>query len=349
MYERKKYGMIVVRSAQNYIFTNHKKHITHMRTSILAFVTLLITTATYAQNSNAILFAENGERFKVVLNGVLQNATAQTNVKLTDLPAPTYRCRILFEDTKLGYLDFSLYFPNQGYEVTWNIKKNKNGEYVARYVSDIPIAQAPPTPPSQPEIVYTTVPATTTTSTVYQQQTTTSGGGDNFNLNMGMNANDGGGNISINASGMDGGMHDPGYTTTTTTTTTHSVTTTSSGGTVSTSTPTPTPVVYVPGYSGNIGCPVPVSQNEFAQMKETIRSKTFEETKLTISKQILKDNCITSAQVREILGLFDFENTKLDFAKYAYSRTYDTGNYYKVNDAFEFESSVSDLNEYISK
>jgi hypothetical protein len=47
------------------------------------------------------------------------------------------------------------------------------------------------------------------------------------------------------------------------------------------------------------------------------------------------------------MTLFDFENTKLDFAKFAYDRTYDRANYYKVNDAFEFESSIEDLNRYI--
>ena len=45
--------------------------------------------------------------------------------------------------------------------------------------------------------------------------------------------------------------------------------------------------------------------------------------------------------------MFSFEDSKLDFAKYAYERTYDIDNYYKVNDAFTFESSVDELNEYI--
>ncbi|MBK9515283.1 MAG: DUF4476 domain-containing protein, partial [Flavobacteriales bacterium] len=44
---------------------------------------------------------------------------------------------------------------------------------------------------------------------------------------------------------------------------------------------------------------------------------------------------------------FSFEDSKLDFAKYAYDRTYDIGNYFKVNDAFTFESSMDELNEFI--
>jgi hypothetical protein len=322
-----------------------------MKKLIAACVISLFTIAAYSQNSNAILFTENGERFKVVLNGVLQNDKGETNVKLTQLNAPNYKCRILFEDAALGYVDFNMFFNNPGSEVTWNIKKNNKGAYVVRFVSEVAIADAPPSPPSQPQVAYTTTPATTTTTNTQQQQTTTgTGNSDNFSLNMGVNSNGEGGNISINATGMDGGTQQSGYATTTTTTT-HTVTTTTTGNMPPPPPPPPSSkpvnVIYVPGYSGPVGCPMPVSESEFNQMKESIRAKSFEETKLTISKQILKDNCVTSAQVRDLLGLFDFENTKLEFAKYAYSKTYDTGNYYKVNDAFEFESSVDELNKYI--
>ena len=45
--------------------------------------------------------------------------------------------------------------------------------------------------------------------------------------------------------------------------------------------------------------------------------------------------------------LFTFEDNRLQFAKFAYERTYDVGNYYKVNNAFTFENSMDELNEYI--
>jgi hypothetical protein len=44
--------------------------------------------------------------------------------------------------------------------------------------------------------------------------------------------------------------------------------------------------------------------------------------------------------------LFDFESTRLTFAKFAYKYTFDKGNYYKVNDAFQFESSIEELNQF---
>lgn len=305
---------------------------------ILAYIAIHISTD--AQTSNAILFTENGERFKVVLNGILQNATSETNVRLTQLPANNYKCRILFDDTKLGHVDFNLFFQNQGYEVTWNIKKNNKGEYVVRYVSEVPLEQAPVPPPAQKDVVYSTTPATTTTTTTVIHQETSTGNPNDVNINMGVNSSPDGANISIHASGIDNSLNENSYTTTTTTTT-HTVRSSTSGD-------NDPPTVYVPGYTGKIGCAIPVDEDEFIQMKESIKAKTFDNTRLTVAKQIIQDNCLTASQVRETISLFDFENSRLDFAKFAYDHTYDIGNYYKVNDAFEFENSIDDLNKYIS-
>lgn len=314
----------------------------------------LFCTAAQAQSNNAILFSENGERFQVVLNGILQNSTPETNVKMTQLVADHYKCRIVFADTKLGYLDFNMFFNEMGSEITWNIKQNNKGQYTTRFVSEVPVAQAPQTTSTQTIVVYTSTPPPvvvgtgTTTTTTTHSQTSSMNDGDNVNINMGMNMGGNGGNISINASGM--GMGDDGSTTTTTTTHSTTTTTSSSGGVVYSNPPTPQPttVVYVNGYNGKIGCPIPMSPQDFSDFKSTVQSKDFEATKLTIAKQVLQNNCLTSSQVKEVLSLFDFENSKLEYAKYAYDHTYDIGNYYKVNDAFEFESSVSDLNSYIS-
>ena len=176
----------------------------------LCFVSLAfyLSFASSAQSNNSILFTENGEKFQIILNGILQNSTPQTNVKLTGLNAPNYKCRIMFEDTKLGYLDWNMFFPKMGEEVTWNIKRNSKGKFVTRYVSDVEVVNAPPTPPTQTVVIFTTTPAVSTTSTtIHQSQTvTTTNNGpttDHVNINMGINTGDQGGQININASGID--------------------------------------------------------------------------------------------------------------------------------------------------
>ncbi|NQX93311.1 MAG: DUF4476 domain-containing protein, partial [Flavobacteriales bacterium] len=95
------------------------------------------------------------------------------------------------------------------------------------------------------------------------------------------------------------------------------------------------------------GCEGPVDEMSFAQMKKSIAGKTFEDSKFTLAKQIAQSNCLWAEQVKEIMMLFDFEDTKLEFAKLAYDSTVDQGSYYIVNDAFEFELTIDELNEYL--
>ena len=68
-----------------------------------------------------------------------------------------------------------------------------------------------------------------------------------------------------------------------------------------------------------------------------------------MAKQIIYSNCLLCSQVKEMMMLLSFETDRLDLAKYAYKKTLDPGNYYKLNDAFTFETSIDELNEYIEK
>ena len=86
----------------------------------LAFA-LSIGSGAFAQFSNLIFFSENGEQFTVILNGIRQNPNPETNVKVTELPAPSYKLKVIFEDDALGQFDKTLNF-NQGTETTFVIK-----------------------------------------------------------------------------------------------------------------------------------------------------------------------------------------------------------------------------------
>ncbi|HCI57746.1 MAG TPA: hypothetical protein DFH96_03110 [Bacteroidetes bacterium] len=301
-----------------------------------------------AQSSNVILFTENGEKFYAILNGVRQNTSPETNVKVTGLNANFYKLKVIFEDTKLGEKDFNLAF-NPGMETTFSIKFNsKKNSYSLRPLSEVPLAQALPPAPNQTIVVYSEVPAPppAATTVTHTTTTTTTDGtpmpGDNVNVNIGLNMNETGGGINMNVSGG------TTQTTTHTTTTTVTHTTTSEPPAAPPVAPTPAPVVYLPGYNGPYGCPVPMAPQDFSDLKQSISSKSFEDSKMTIAKQVLRNNCLFTSQVKELMGLFTFEESKLDFAKYAYGFTYDIGNYFKVNDMFTFESSIDDLNNYIN-
>ena len=101
------------------------------------------------------------------------------------------------------------------------------------------------------------------------------------------------------------------------------------------------------GYNGPTGCDWPMGTTDFASAKASIAKQSFDDSKLTLAKQIFDSNCMTSAQAKEVMKTFSFEENKLAFAKYAYGHTFDIGNFYKVNDVFTFSSSVDELNSYI--
>ncbi len=87
---------------------------------------------------------------------------------------------------------------------------------------------------------------------------------------------------------------------------------------------------------------------DFNQLKNTLDNAAFENTRLSIFKQALGYNYFTTAQVRELMDLFWFENSKLEVAKLAYPKTVDPNNYYLVNNEFSFSSSVNELGNYIA-
>ena len=91
----------------------------------------------------------------------------------------------------------------------------------------------------------------------------------------------------------------------------------------------------------------PMSQRDFEYAKQSIASKGFDETRLIMAKQVVASNRLLSGQVEQLMNLMSFESTKLELAKYAWNHTLDRENYYRINDAFSFESSVCELNKYI--
>ena len=87
--------------------------------------------------------------------------------------------------------------------------------------------------------------------------------------------------------------------------------------------------------------------NTFARLKQSIARQCFDRDKLTIAKQGTRGQILYSHQVLELVHMFTFESNKLKFAKYAYLLVCDTHNYYVVNDAFTFSSSIRELECYI--
>lgn len=87
---------------------------------------------------------------------------------------------------------------------------------------------------------------------------------------------------------------------------------------------------------------------DFINAKNSISKKNFENDRLSLAKQIINANYFNTSQVVEIINLLSFENSRLDVAKTAYLRTIDKNNYFMVNDALKFSSSIDELEDYIN-
>lgn len=96
------------------------------------------------------------------------------------------------------------------------------------------------------------------------------------------------------------------------------------------------------GHGNNV-----MNARDFDQVKQSLRKEWFENNRMTSAKFILDKNNVTTAQVKDLMSLFTFENNKLELAKYAYRKTVDQKNYYQVMDALTFSSSKDELARFI--
>lgn len=92
---------------------------------------------------------------------------------------------------------------------------------------------------------------------------------------------------------------------------------------------------------------VGVDAGTFSMMIQQISQQSFDSNRLQLAMQIVSSNRLTSAQVTDIARLLSFESSRLDFLKFAYPYVADPGSYFMVNNAFNFSSSVDDLNRHI--
>lgn len=331
----------------------------------LAFIATINCANLVAQNNNnLIVFSETGERFYLVLNGLKYNQNPETNVKVTNLNATTYKATILFENGQAPFnANAHLMWEGNAVtnkEFTYAIVK-KTEKYKLKFISQTDIGS--PNAYANNSVLYN-FDGTALSNPNLSNTTANTGANQNnmsTNVNMGgynssttittttssingqpdnVNVNVNGMNINVNTTGMNG----MGGTVTSTTTST-------------TSYNSNTNAVYTNNANNNYqqinntsvgGCAYPMNDNTLSELTNSITKQSFEEEKYKVAKQAVSASCVSAGQVKKIMSLFSFEETKLNFAKFAYDYTTDKANYFKINDAFTYSSSVDDLNNYLN-
>ena len=86
---------------------------------------------------------------------------------------------------------------------------------------------------------------------------------------------------------------------------------------------------------------------DFEEVVMMLSQESFDSDRLSIAKQIVAHNSMTTSQIARVCELFTFESNRLEFAKFAYPFCVDRNKYYQINSVFTFNASKRELREYI--
>lgn len=298
---------------------------------ILLTVVLAIPLMLFAQRQttgNLTVFSEDGDKFFLVLNGEKQNDKPQANIRVEELPQPYYSAKVIFEDSTIGTITKSIQITDMDdkmMDVTYRIKKDKARKAKLNPYSAIE---------AKPDFV---APAGMYVHRFGHREFSD---GVTQTTSVTTNSNTIGASVNVPGVSMNISINDPELTTTSTSTTT----TTTQQSTHNNQTLNNNQSAG----SGNNCRGRAMKQADFTAAKKTITDSKFDGTKLTTAKSITTANCLNADQVVAICNLFSFEESKLEFAKFAYKYTIDPKNYFKVNNVFTFDASKEELSNFTS-
>ena len=101
------------------------------------------------------------------------------------------------------------------------------------------------------------------------------------------------------------------------------------------------------GYDNSGGYSHTISNEDFFAAERVMERENFDDARLLYAKRLMDDNYLSAEQVKELARFFSFDNSRLDFAKYAYSKTTDKNNFSVVCNAFSSNNSKDQLMIYI--
>jgi hypothetical protein len=87
-----------------------------------------------------------------------------------------------------------------------------------------------------------------------------------------------------------------------------------------------------------------MAEPDFSVLMSNLRREQFEDRRLSAAMNVMNSTWFSTAQLRQMLKLFSFENRRLELAKIAYGKTVDQQNFNNLYDLFN-DSSRRDLDE----
>lgn len=90
-----------------------------------------------------------------------------------------------------------------------------------------------------------------------------------------------------------------------------------------------------------------IGSREFDALYKEVRHLRFDAEKNNLILYSLSKNNFFSYQIRDLIDLLKFEDSKVYIAKEAYAATVDKTNYYRITESFVFNSSKQEVDNYI--
>lgn len=93
----------------------------------------------------------------------------------------------------------------------------------------------------------------------------------------------------------------------------------------------------------------PCSAADLAQIQAALNAESFADGRLKVLGSAASNHWFTVAQVRTLMGLFDFDSDKVEAAAMLYPRVIDTANWYQVYSELSFEADKDALRERVGE
>jgi len=341
-----------------------------MKKILFTSLFLLAAICLNAQYSLLTVFSDEGEEFYLYVNGKKMNEQAQSRVEFIKLENDYQKIKVV--GTGGANITVSKQVPAKDFDgnyckMTYCLKKNRRGDYKLREydVTALPKEEvAQRAQPVQTKVVVVeekpekktvtkteeTVSVSVSANNKNSASLNVSADDDKVSLSINVSENTKSENVSVSFSASESSVSGSIQVTESSQETVVIETSSSSSSSNSGETKKVEVVEVVsplPGYSGKVGCDNLINDSEYDDIAAAIKNNDFEETKFTVAKDIVSKKCIQAKHVHDIMKLFDHEDTRLRFAKFAYTYTYDQDDYYKVYKAFDFELTIDDLKAYI--
>jgi hypothetical protein len=263
----------------------------------------------FAQTGSLLISSANNQRFWLFVDDILQNEYSVPSIKLMGMSLQQYMIRVEMDNVNVNCVGQLIAINNQYNGNNYSISSRSNTYTINQIRTDV-----------RPALTISLIqPNYNYYNDYYHYLYPGFGNPGNYWQGSGNNQGRQYQYYPNNGGGRRGGNH---------------------GG--NTQPPPPPP----PSGGGNYGNPCR-NPMEFATAMNLLRGESFESGKLQFAKNMTVSGPICVDQIIQVCKVFDFESSRLEYAKFAYPYCNDKNLYYLVNSVFQFQSSKDELGRFI--